>query len=136
MMNGRQSVFFQRPQAAYEISHIGVIIILQRFHPLARAAVGYIAVAILGNVASAIVGYLLYFVMLLSVLNRPGGIDSWFAAMAALPWLGWTFGALPGALSGAATLASQRLIAVLTGCLASLAYAFVGANRGTPASAA
>ncbi|HJX23444.1 MAG TPA: hypothetical protein VJ574_03430 [Candidatus Bathyarchaeia archaeon] len=60
---------------------------------LARATVGALAGAILGKVASAIVGYLLYLVMILSVLNRPAGIDSWFMGMTALPLLGWSFGA-------------------------------------------
>jgi hypothetical protein len=99
---------------------------------LARATVGALAGAILGKVASAIVGYLLYLVMILSVLNRPVGIDSWFMGMAALPLLGWSFGALPGALSGAATLASRKLIAIFAGCLASLAYAILEANKGNP----
>jgi hypothetical protein len=99
---------------------------------LARAIIGAFAGAILGKVASAVVGYLLYFVMILSVLNRPVGLDSWFMGMAALPPLGWTFGALPGALSGIATLASRKLIAVFTGCLASLAYAIVEINGGNP----
>jgi hypothetical protein len=99
---------------------------------LARATVGALAGVILGKVASAIVGYLLYFVMILSVLNRPVGIDSWFMGMATLPLLGWSFGALPGTLSGAATLASRKLIAVFTGCLASLGYAVVEISTGNP----
>ena len=99
---------------------------------LARVAAGAIAGAILGKAASAAVGYVLYIAMVLSVLNRPVGLDSWFMAMAALPLLGWSFGALPGALSGGATLASRKPIAALTGSLASLAYALSEVNRGNP----
>jgi len=116
-----------RPKKTSEAQPTGVAVPL-----LARATVGALAGALLGKVASAIVGYLLYFVMILSALNRPVGLDSWFMGMAALPLLGWSFGALPGALSGAATLASRKLIAVFTGCLASLAYAIVEINKGNP----
>jgi hypothetical protein len=103
---------------------------------VATLAIGALAGAILGKVASAIIGYFLYFVMLLSVINRPVGADSWFAAMAALPIVGWSFGAFPGAVSGAVTFATRRLAAVLAGGLAALAYALVVAQRGSPVLAA
>jgi hypothetical protein len=110
-----------------------VSVSIGRLAPLAaRAAAGAILGAVVGTAASVAVGYALYIAMLLRVWNRPVGIDSWFAGMAALPLIGWSFGALPGALTGAAILSSRKPIAALAGCGASLAYAAIEGLRGDP----
>jgi len=84
---------------------------------VARTAFGAIAGAVGGTVLSAIVAALAALVMM--IRHKSVSSDDLAMAVVLTAMIGITFGWAPGAVSGAATLASRRLVASLAGAIPS-----------------